>query len=184
MYSTSHQDLDTITIDAPMTDIDHATITTGTNAKKLAMPNANTAPPAPFVPDFSTLSARDQAHIHSLRWEITQRWGIVSPASAFPAHLHPDPDPNNWGVGLLGAILRLADATNIQDGVRLVCRSVEMENEGKFFSLFLRSRREGWSEMEWDEFANEAQACRSSRAIGSFAARMSSTRSRRSAPAG
>jgi hypothetical protein len=89
---------------------------------------------APPLTPFSSLSNYEQSQIHRSTTSIANAWSLVSPASAFPAQYHPDPDPNNWGLPQLDAIQRLAKMTctsaHMAEAVGFVVGSVERENEG------------------------------------------------------
>ncbi|KAF2825506.1 hypothetical protein CC86DRAFT_383377 [Ophiobolus disseminans] len=87
-------------------------------------------PRAPAITKFVSLSPEEQSTIYRTCHEISLAWSISSPASAFPYKYHPDPDPNNWGIGLLGAILRLAKVAKMDVAVSYVCHSIERENDG------------------------------------------------------
>jgi hypothetical protein len=95
-------------------------------------------PPGPPAPTYSSRSATEQRQIWLLSENITTAWGVNSPATVFPANYHPDPDPSNWGLPLLTAILRLAERTRtselMREGVGFVCESIEKVNEGTYLT--------------------------------------------------
>ncbi|KAH7069985.1 hypothetical protein BKA63DRAFT_92858 [Paraphoma chrysanthemicola] len=95
---------------------------------------------APRPIEYNPLPREDHRTVYRLTQSITAAWGIMSAATPFPGHLLPDPDPYNWGIPLLRAILNLAQMTGRQypleatreEAVHWICQSIEDTNRGKF----------------------------------------------------
>jgi hypothetical protein len=105
-------------------------------------------PPGPPALAYASRSTTEQRQIWLVSENITTAWDVSLPSTVFPADYHPDPDPSNWGLPLLTAILRLAERTRtsklMSEGVDFVCVREHWKGQRRCVFRQLKVR---WSEL-------------------------------------